>query len=390
MKLIVIGLGQCGGRIVDRFAWLNKRAQVKRGLNVIAGAFAVNTDIADLSGLSNIKPDYRHRIVIGGRKTEGHGVGKISELGAEIAREDGDKVIDAIRTAEQFPEADCFLLIAGAAGGTGSGSIGVLTRLLKERYVGKPVYNLIALPFRQEETTESRTVYNTAICLKSVYLVADAIILVDNQRYIKKDSSIAENLARINARVVEPFYNLLCAGEETKPKYIGAKVLDAGDIIQTLAGWTAISAGKSLIRQRKLPLGKKNHFRDKLTETNKGAHAMVKALSELSLACDPKNARRALYLISAPPDEMNMDIIRELGDNLKAVAPDALIRSGDYPRQKKSVDVAVILSDFSALGKVTNYFTKAIDLISAIKARQGTQYGGRELEEIFNDIPVLL
>jgi hypothetical protein len=85
-----------------------------------------------------------------------------------------------------------------------------------------------------------------------------------------------------------------------------------------------------------------------------------------------------------------MDIIRELGDNLKAVAPDALIRSGDYPRQKKSVDVAVILSDFSVLGKVTNYFTKAIDLISAIKARQGPQYGGRELEEIFNDIPVLL
>jgi cell division GTPase FtsZ len=65
MKLIVVGLGQCGGRIVDRFAWLNKRAQVKRGLNVIAGAFAVNTDIADLSGLTNIKPDYRHRIVIG-------------------------------------------------------------------------------------------------------------------------------------------------------------------------------------------------------------------------------------------------------------------------------------------------------------------------------------
>jgi len=39
---------------------------------------------------------------------------------------------------------------------------------------------------------------------------------------------------------------------------------------------------------------------------------------------------------------------------------------------------------------VTNYFTKAIDLIAAMKARQGLQYASREVEEIFNDIPVLL
>lgn len=390
MKLLVMGLGQCGGRIADRFAWLNKRAQVVRKLDVIADIFAINTDIADLSGLSNIKADYKHRIVVGGQKTGGHGVGKISELGAEIAREDGDKIIDAVRAAERFPETDAFLLIAGAAGGTGSGAIGVLTRFLKERYVGKPIYNIIVLPFRQEETSEARTIYNTAICLKSVYLIADAIILVDNQRYIRKDSSISENLARINARIVEPFYNLLCAGEETKPKYIGSKVLDAGDIIQTLAGWTAIGVGKSLIRRRKLPLKDKAHFKDKMTETNKGVHAMDRALSELSLTCDPRSARRALYLLSAPVGEMNMDVMKELGDNLRAVAPNALIRSGDYPRQKRAVDVSVVLSDFDALGKVTNYFTKAIDLITAMKARQGLQYANREVAEIFNDIPVLL
>ena len=115
-----MGLGQCGGRIADRFAWLNKRAQVVRKLDVIADIFAINTDIADLSGLSNIKADYKHRIVVGGQKTGGHGVGKISELGAEIAREDGDKIIDAVRSSERFPETDAFLLIAGAAGGTGS------------------------------------------------------------------------------------------------------------------------------------------------------------------------------------------------------------------------------------------------------------------------------
>lgn len=390
MKLLVIGLGQCGGRIADRFARLNKRARAIRKINILADAFAVNTDVADLSGLRTIKSDYKHRILIGGQRTNGHGVGKVSELGAEIAREDTDKIIDAIRKSEQFYETDAFLLVAAAAGGTGSGSIAVLTQYLKERYIGKPVYNVIVLPFRQEETTESRAVYNTAMCLKSTYLVADAIILIDNQRYVKKDSPAGNNLAVINARAVEPFYNLLCAGEETNRKYVGARTLDAGDIMQTLAGWTVIGEGKAPIPRRIPLLGPKRDFRDKMNETSKGAHAMDQALGELSLTCDPKNAGRALYLVTAPPKEMHMEIIKQLGDNLSTVAPDALIRSGDYPRQKGSLYVTLVLSEISSVRKITNYFTRAIDLISAIKAKRGVEYSNRKLAETFADIPVLL
>jgi hypothetical protein len=87
---------------------------------------------------------------------------------------------------------------------------------------------------------------------------------------------------------------------------------------------------------------------------------------------------------------MNMEIIKELGDNLKAVSPDALIRSGDYPRQKGALSVALILSEISTAKKITNYFTKALDLISTMKARRGLGYPDRKLEETFNDIPVLL
>ena len=390
MKLLVIGLGQCGGRIADRFVRLNKRAHTLRGIDILADAFAVNTDVADLSGLRTIKSDYKHRILVGGQRANGHGVGKISELGADIANEDSDKIIDAIRTTERFYETDAFLLIAAASGGTGSGSIAIITQYLKERYIGKPVYNIIVLPFRQEETTEARTIYNTAMCLKSAYLVADAIFLIDNQRYVKKDSPTENNLATINARAVEPFYNLLCAGEETNRKYIGAKTLDAGDIIQTLAGWTVIGEGKSRVPRRMPLLGQKRDFRDRMSETSKAAQAMDKALGELSLTCEPKNTGRALYLVTAPAKEMNMEIIKQVGDNLRAVAPDALVRSGDYPRQKGSLDVVVVLSEISSVRKITNYFTKAIDLISVMKAKRGLGYSSRKLAETFDDIPVLL
>jgi len=390
MKLVVIGLGQCGSQIADEFARLNGRARTQRGIEIVTGIFAVNTDAADLSGLANIRPDYQHRILIGGRKTSGHGVGKINELGAEVAKEDGDKVIDSIRTARHFFETDAFLIAAASAGGTGSGAIPIITQMIKERYMDKPVYALIVLPFEHEEQTEERTVYNSAICLKSVSTVADAIFLVDNQRYVRKDFSLRNNLAKINSLIVEPFYNLLCAGEEKKAKNIGAKMLDAGDIIQTLAGWSAIGYGKTPLPMFRFSFGKSN-FRKKSTETHKGIEAMDEAVSELSIKCKSTDAGRALYLISAPPREVNMDLVKELGDYLKDVAPEAIIRNGDYPREKGALDVTVILSELSDVEKVRAYYSKAVTFVRDIKHRQReTESKLKGIDDASKNIPTLL
>ena len=391
MKLVVVGLGQCGGRIADEFARLNSRAKSRRGMQIITGCFAVNTDAADLSGLSAIGNDHRHRILIGGRKTGGHGVGKINELGAEIAKEDADKIIDAIRTAKKFFETDAFLLIAGSAGGTGSGAISVITQHLKERYIDKPIWNLIVLPFEHEETTEERTVFNVATCLKSSYSVADAVFLVDNQRYVRKDSSIQTNITKINAMIAEPFYNLLCAGEEKKSKYIGAKLLDAGDIIQTVVGWTVIGYGKTTAPLFRLPIELRSDFRKKGNEIQKGIQAMDEAISELSLKCNPADSRRALYLVSGPAKEMNMDMVKEIGDYMRDIAPEAIIRNGDYPRERGVVDVTVLLSELSDVDKVRDYYLRSTDLIPEFKKRQEeTEDKLKALDDVSKDIPSLL
>ncbi len=391
MKLVVIGLGQCGGRIADEFARLNKKAMSQRGIEIVTGCFAVNSDAADLSGLTSVRRDYQHRIIIGGRKTGGHGVGKINELGAEIARDDADKVIDAIRTTKRFYETDAFLLIASSGGGTGSGSLPVMTQHVKERYSDKPVYAAIVLPFEHEETTEERTVYNTATCLKSTYSVADAVFLIDNQRYIRKDSSLTGNLKKINTLIAEPFYGILCAGEEKKPKYIGAKLLDAGDIMQTVVGWTVLGYGSSQLPLLRLPGERTRDFRKKGTETQKGIMAMDAAISELSLNCNPEDARRALYLISAPSRDMNVDLVKELGDYLRSIAPSAIIRNGDYPRQRGVLDVSVIMSELSDVEKIRNYYVQSITLIPAMKKRQEeTVVKLRELEDTSVQIPSLV
>ena len=93
--------------------------------------------------------------------------------------------------------------------------------------------------------TEERSTFNTAACLKSINAVADAVIIYDNQRFGRKDCNLSTNFAEINREIADPFYDLLCAGEEKKSKFIGSKTLDTGDIKQTLTGWTSIGFGQS-------------------------------------------------------------------------------------------------------------------------------------------------
>ena len=220
--------------------------------------------------------------------------------------------------------------------------------------------------------------------------MADAVILVDNQRYVRKDFSLKSNLSKINSLIVEPFYNLLCAGEEKKARNVGAKTLDAGDIIQTLLGWTVLGYGESKLSRIKLPFGKKG-FRDKSTETHKGIQAMDEAISELSAFCNPKDASRALYLLSAPAKEINMDLVKELGDWLKDLAPNAIIRNGDYPRQSGTLNVTLILSELSDVEKVRNYYNKSTNLVPVIKQRQKeVESKLKNIDDIGKDIPTLL
>jgi cell division GTPase FtsZ len=363
MKLVVVGFGQCGGRVTDEFSRLNARARSRHKIEIIGGTFAVNTDIADLSSLSSIKSDYRHRILIGSRQTGNHGVGKINEVGAEIARQNGDKVIDALRSTERLYETDAFLLIASAAGGTGSGSMPIMAKTIKERFKGKLVYALVVLPFEHEEETDARTFYNSATCLKAVYSIADAVFLVDNQRFVEKDASLINNMTAINQLIAEPFYNLLCVGEEKKAKYIGARLLDAGDIIQTLSGWTVLGYGVSQLPMIRFPFGRQRNFRKKSTETHNGIQAMNQALSNLSLGCNPHDSASALYLLSAPAKEMNMDMVKELAEYLSEVAPKAIIRYGDYPRGGSTLTITVILSQLNYVEKVKEYYGNIPKLI---------------------------
>jgi cell division GTPase FtsZ len=312
-------------------------------------------------------------------------------MGAEMAREDGDKVIDAIRTSPLFYQTHAFLLCAGSAGGTGSGAISIIAQMLKERYIGKPVYALVALPFEHEEISEMRSVYNTAVCLKSVNAIADGVFLADNQRYIRKDSSMASNLQMINAKIVEPFYDLMTAGEVTRFKHVGAKTLDAGDVIQSIDGWTAIGVGRAIIPQGPRWGSSKNSFRDKSQQNLNAIQAMDASFSELSIGCNPEDAGRALYLLAAPEKEMSMDVSKGLGDYLRERAENAVIRAGDFPGEKGVVDVTVMFSQLAFVQKIRDYYDRASAFATTQKSRIRETSGRlRDMEDAGKELPNLL
>ena len=371
MKLAVVGLGQCGCRIADNFARLNLKAQAERKATIAPVVIAMNTDQADLTGLRFIKKDFRHRILIGLRQTLGHGVGKINELGAQLAKEDGDKVMDAMKSESEFYETHAFLLVAGSAGGTGSGSLPVIAKMIKERYMNKPVYALVVLPFEHEQYSEARSMYNSATCLKSTFETVDAVFLADNQRYVRKDASLINNMERINRLMVEPFYDLMCAGEVTKRKYVGARTIDAGDLIASLQGWTTIGMGRTELPAFRFPWEiRKKHFRDKAVESFRGAQALDATIGDLSITCSPKDASYAIYIMSGPAREMNMDMVKGVSDYISEIAPGAVVRGGDFPGERHFVDITLILSQLSFVPKIKEYYERA------------TQYGEEHRDQI--------
>jgi hypothetical protein len=88
---------------------------------------------------------------------------------------------------------------------------------------------------------------------------------------------------------------------------------------------------------------------------------------------------------------MNMDMVKDLGDWLRELAPNAIIRNGDYPRERGSLDITLILSELSDVEKVRKYYTESTDLVPVIKQRQKEVAAKLQgIEEAAKDIPSLL
>ncbi len=364
MKISVIGVGQCGCNIADEFWNINNYSKsfFGRGIEIVVDAFAVNTDETDLAGIRHIPKDKRHRIVIGTSKTYGHGVGKINAEGSKIMKETHPFIVESVLSSKKFHESDATVVIASGAGGTGSGGIGWLIRGLKNR-IDKPVYAIIVLPFAYEEKGEnSFAVMNTATCLKTVNEHADAVFLLDNERFAKSDVGITTNLMLINQKMVKNFYDLFCAGEEKSSRHVGSKVIDAGDIKQTLGDICTVGRGEIPISTF-YPL-KKDNYKEAAKHSIGAVGALGLAQNNFSLNVDIADARKILIIISGPRDISTLSVLGELSNVMQEKSPNAIVRIGDYPRNSREIAVSIILAQLIAVPKMDEIFARAEYLLS--------------------------
>ncbi len=359
MKIFAIGIGQCGSNIADEFYAINKysKSVFGRGIEIMTNAVAINTDETDLGSFRNIPNDRRHRILIGAIRAFGHGVGKVNVDATRIIKESQTFLSDNILNARKFYESDAVIVIASGGGGTGSGSIGWLCKMLKER-IDKPVYAIVVLPFEYEERGEtSYAVTNTATCLKTAIKYADATFLLDNERFGKTTSSLAVNLREINRQMVGNFYDLFCAGEEKRFKYVGSKVMDAGDIRQSLEGVTTI--GRGVVGLSTFRFRRKEHFREGMKESGIIAEALAQAVNNLCLTVNLEDARKVLALIGAPRTAVTLTALEEIATYLEDRCPKAVVRIGDYPRRTGEVSVTLMVSKLTQVDRLENMYLRA-------------------------------
>jgi len=387
---VAVGIGQCGCNIVDEFYGTNSYAKsfFNRRIEILTDAFAVNTDEVDLVALKQIPQDRNHRIVIGSMTTFGHGVGKINIDASKIMRNTHSVVTENIMNSKRFHECDGTIVVASGGGGTGSGSIGWLIKSLKER-VDKPVYAIVVLPFGYEEKGEaSYAVINTATCLQMVSRYADAVFLLDNERYGRANVSLAKNFKDINQDMVRNFYDLFCAGEEHKQKYVGSKVIDAGDIKESLRGITAIGRGE--IGLSAFYHWRREHFREELKERGLVGGALRQAENNLSLKAELANARKILALFTAPKDIITLGIVEEVYSFLQDKAPKAIVRMGDYPRRKREISMTLIASQLTEVPRVERLYRHAAKLVKKQEEiNRKAEKRIKKLQEAGKNLPTL-
>ncbi|WP_136688901.1 tubulin/FtsZ family protein [Halorhabdus amylolytica] len=363
MKLAMIGFGQAGGKIVDKFLEYDERTDS----GIVRSAVAVNTAKADLLGLERV-PE-KNRVLIGQARVKGHGVGADNELGAEIAEEDIDEIQGAI---DNIPvhEVDAFLIVAGLGGGTGSGGSPVLAKHLKRIYT-EPVYGLGILPGSDEGGIYT---LNAARSFQTFVREVDNLLVFDNDAWRQTGESMEGGYAEINDEIVKRFGILFGAGEVEKHGEVAESVVDSSEIINTLDGGGVSTVGYAAeeVDLEGSGGGLLSRFRggdggddglETANTTNRITSLVRKAaLGRLTLPCEIEGAERVLLVISGPPRELNRKGIERGRKWLEEQTGSMEVRGGDYPvSDSKYVAASILVSGVHNVPRVKELQQVAIE-----------------------------
>ncbi|MCZ7362345.1 MAG: cell division protein FtsZ [Candidatus Methanoperedens sp.] len=337
LNILLIGVGQCGNRILDA---INKEAFSGGVLSKYYGkqkfqsrveTIAINTAVNDLKELRFTKAKDRIHVPYL------HGVGANRKIGKQCF-EDNQELL--LRSIEERGDFDVAFVIASASGGTGSSFLPNLIEAMKTRYKYN-VYSLIVLPFREEG---SIYLQNSVFCLKDIMDgMSDGNIIVDNQflKHIGKD--IKSAFDGINQTIAERFLFLLKALDSEM-----MMVTDLGDFKTVMSGGSKMATMGFGIADKNIPI--------KAVIKHTLSHAGL--LFEL----DPyKEANRAMIIIEGDQKYLNInDItgeIEKLSSEIGQIFKGILLHKGEMPK----VLTLLSISSSVELEKLFNIGVEAVN-----------------------------
>jgi len=392
MKLAIIGVGQAGGKILDRLL----EYDTTRNTNFVRHAVAINSAKQDLQGLDHVPVS--NRLLIGQLMVNGQGTGTDPETGEACARENIDEIqsaIDQLATTD----IDAFLLIAGLGGGTGSGGAPVIAERLQEIYL-ESVYGLGILP-----STDEGGIYNhnAADTLQRFVEHVDNVLLFDNGAFKSSGESLTEGYAEINDEITTRFGTLFSAGEiAAMDGNVAESVVDSSEIINTLGnqGLTSIGYASEEVTTK---TDNNNGLLNRLLGSDDSEPELASAgeatnriqslvrravLGELTLPCEVESTSRALLIVSGPPEHLNRKGIDNARSWLEETTDCQEVRAGDYPLPTEDrVAVLVVLSGMTDIPRINEIQELAVDARQTAEAQEAESTNSfRELIEYENEI----
>lgn len=376
MRIFLLGIGECGNRMVNEFFAAYLRNGVYKARRKYVVPFLIDTDETDLTSKGFI-PE-RYRMLVGRAVSGGHGLGGNRELGCQIATSESTTVSERIRSLGA-DRVEALFLIAGLGGGTGSGMIPTLARKFKEMFLGTPVIAIAILPARSEGDL---ALSNAARSLETMISNMENILIVDNDKFLNSGANMHESYRIANDRLARTVRLL---SEASEGRQIGVKIMDAADVLNTICGSSRMAAmltedsiqiEKGPVASHRAELATIGYAYESLptwpiTGKRRSTDPIWRAQRILALAkaastdclvdIAPENARRSSVLVVGPQDEIDAESFMAAQEWLDKITPGVEVRAGDYPVKSKILEVIVTFGGIQEIPRITEIMGKKTD-----------------------------
>ena len=365
MRVLAIGLGGAGSRVVDSLYDHDRRSRV-----YCMSAVAIDIDPNSLVQLRHLPDPAR----IFFPRIDVMDPGDITNV------IDIEEVMTRIQSLDTL-DIDAILVCCGLGGSVIDISPLIIEELRKS-YV-EPIFALAMLPCLDEGKRVSAKASDDLDTLQGL---VDAVILFDNETWSQKikaaaaaagaeEPGLMSKLRRnpgalnprthyglLNERIARQIGILLRAGEFNESGLdVAEVVLDAGEVLNTLKGNGFVAVGYATER---LPTGwldflyRRRSLKYFIQGSQEKAARIVslakKAVyEEVSVPCDLTSADKALVLIAGPSAELSMKGFQTVRKWIDRSIAGLEMRSGDYPvRNTSFVGIIIVLSGLSNIPRV--------------------------------------